>query len=33
MREMKSKGRLKKKNPLIIAYVYADNTDQRRLGN
>lgn len=34
MREMKSKGRFwKKKNPLIIAYVYADNTDQQRLGN
>ena len=34
MREMKSKGRFwKKKTPLIIAYVYADNTDQQTLGN
>ena len=32
MREIKSKERFKKK-PLIIAYLYADNTDQQRMGN
>lgn len=31
--EVKRKILEKKKNPLIIAYVYADNTDQQRLGN
>ena len=32
MREIKSKERFKKKT-LIIAYLYADNTDQQRMGN